>query len=170
VYWPFKRIYHYFIQIFNNTCPISNCQKVQNSSLLDVMLCCWVSCSWCFKGTTNLWNVRSNSSSDRASLSRRLESSVHCCQYLKSHIARTYFSSTRQRLVDMSYIDPDSLLHKELWPLIRTQQFEEYFLTILKHHMKILNLRYSWNWSTYTAAMELGLNSNSAICLTSVSS
>jgi hypothetical protein len=72
----------------------------------------------------------------------------------------------KKSVIDMSYVPSESHLYKALWTLIRT----EHFLGLLLPILHSLNLFFSWHWSTYTAAVDLGLNSNNAICLTSVPS
>jgi hypothetical protein len=115
-----------------------------------------------------LWNFRTKSSIIIASLPRSLESSRQCCKNFKSHFVRIHFSSTRKRVSEMSYVASESHLYTELQTSIRTERFLGHFLIILKHHIKRLNLLFSWNWSTYTAVMDFGLNSSNAMCLTSL--
>jgi len=62
----------------------------------------------------------------------------------------------------------NSYLQEDLWTSMRTKDCSEHMVTLSKHHMKMMNLLYSSNWSTYTAVMNLGLNSN-VICITFIS-
>jgi len=72
---------------------------------------------------------------------------------------RKYFSNTRQIMVGMSNTlnSSSDYLQTGLWTSIRIEDGSKHLLTSLKHHMKMLNLLYSLNWSTYTTMMNLGL-------------
>jgi len=53
-----------------------NILHLEDSGVWDVMLCCWVSGSQCFEGTSFFQNIRNHSSSDILSHPGRLASSV----------------------------------------------------------------------------------------------